>query len=259
MTLPIYFFFIFIFGLSIGSFANVLIYRLPLGLSIIKPPSFCIKCKKEIKWVHKFPILSWLYLKGKCYFCKSKIPFKYPLIELFFGFIYINNFYFYPFLSLNIDFIYFFNISIFSFFLIIIGIIDFENLKIPNKLIKNGIFINFFFLIAKNFIDYDLSSIITRLSGLIIGFIGLEVLVLIIYLFTNKYAFGGGDSKLFAFVGSFLGLKGLTLTFIFSIYSCGVFCIFALLLRRIKKTDKIPFAPFISLSAYIVSLLPNIS
>tara|TARA_Y100000589_G_C26980877_1_gene558558 strand:+ start:435 stop:866 length:432 start_codon:yes stop_codon:yes gene_type:complete len=143
--------------------------------------------------------------------------------------------------------------------LIIIGIIDFENLKIPNILIKNGILINLFFLIVLNFIDYNFSYIISRILGLILGFIGLEILVLLIYLLTNKYAFGGGDSKLFAFVGSFIGLKGLAYTSIISIYSCGIFCIFALLLKKIKKTDKIPFAPFISLSAYIVSLLPNIS
>ena len=255
----IYFFFIFLLGLSIGSFANVLIYRLPLGISIIKPPSFCVKCKNQIKWVHKLPIISWLYLRGKCYFCNLQISFRYPLIELLFGLIFINNFYFSPFFSLDKDLIYFLHFSIFSFFLIIIGIIDFENLKIPNSLIKNGILINFFFLLLINFINYDFSYIITRFIGSIVGFIGLELFVLIIYLITNKYAFGGGDSKLFAYVGSFLGLKGLGLSFIISIYSCGIFCIFALLSKKIKKTDKIPFAPFISLSAYIVSLLPNVS
>ena len=252
------FFFIFLLGLSIGSFANVVIFRLPLGISIIKPPSFCIYCKKEIKWIHKLPIISWICLKGRCFFCKFPIPFKYPLIELFFGLIFINNFYFFPFLNLDKDFIYFFNLSVFSSFLIIIGIIDYENLKIPNKIIKNGILINFFFLILASFIDYNYSYIISRISAAIIGFIGLEVLVLIMYFLTNKYAFGGGDSKLFAFIGSFLGLKGLSLTFMISIYSCGIFCIFALLFKKIKKSDKIPFAPFISISAYIVSLLPNI-
>ncbi len=257
--MPLNFFFIFLLGLSIGSFANVVIYRLPQGISIIKPPSFCIKCKKEIKWVHKFPIISWLYLRGKCYFCNLKIPFRYPLIELLFGLIFINNFYFSPFFSLDKDFIYFIHLTIFSCYLIIIGIIDFENLKIPNNLIKYGILINFFFLLLINFISYDLSYIISRIFGLILGFIGLELLVLIIYLLTNKYAFGGGDSKLFGFVGSFLGLKGLGISFMISIYSCGIFCIAALLLKKIKKTDKIPFGPFISLSAYIVSLLPNIS
>ena len=257
--MPLYFFFIFLLGISIGSFANVVIYRLPLSISIIKPPSFCINCKKEIKWAHKFPIVSWLFLKGKCYFCKLKIPFRYPLIELLFGLIFINNFYFFPFLSFDKNFLNFFHFSIYSCLLIIIGIIDFENLKIPNILIKNGILINLFFLIVLNFIDYNFSYIISRILGLILGFIGLEILVLLIYLLTNKYAFGGGDSKLFAFVGSFIGLKGLAYTSIISIYSCGIFCIFALLLKKIKKTDKIPFAPFISLSAYIVSLLPNIS
>jgi len=256
--LLINFFFIFILGLSIGSFANVVIYRLPLGLSIINPPSFCIKCKKEIKWVHKFPILSWVYLQGKCFFCKLPISFKYPLIELLFGIIFIINFYFFSFSGLDQDFINFFHFSIFSFFIIIIGFIDFENLKIPNVLIKNGILINFFFLIVINFFNYNLTYIISRLLGAITGFLGLEILVLLLYLLTNKYAFGGGDSKLFAFVGSFLGLNGLALTFMISIYSCGIFCILALLFKKIKKTDKIPFAPFISLSAYIVSLVSNI-
>ena len=253
------YFFIFILGLSIGSFANVVIYRVPKSLSIINPPSFCIKCKKEIKWVHKLPIISWIYLKGKCFHCELPIKFKYPLVELLFGIIFIINLHVYSFAGLGQDFIQFIHFSVFSFYLIIIGIIDIENLKIPNILIRNGIFINFFFLIVINYLNYNLTYIISRLLGAITGYIGLEILVLLIYLLTSKYAFGGGDSKLFAFIGLFLGLKGLALTFMISIYSCGIFCIFALLLRKIKKTDKIPFAPFISVSAYIVTLLPNIS
>jgi leader peptidase (prepilin peptidase)/N-methyltransferase len=90
--------FFFVLGIIFGSFANVLIYRLPLNISIISPFSYCPKCKTTIKWYYNIPIISFIILKGRCKFCREKISFIYPFVELFCGIISIilylnfNNF-----------------------------------------------------------------------------------------------------------------------------------------------------------------------
>jgi len=143
-----------------------------------------------------------------------------------------------------------------------LSFIDIEHLKIPNKIIFFGITINFLLSFYISFAESDYSYLIFRLLASFLGYMGLEIIILVFFLFTNKYAFGGGDSKLFAFVGSWLGLNGLLNTFLLSIYLCGVFCIFGLFFKKLKKSDKVPFGPFIAFSSYLIYLLylnsPNI-
>ncbi len=254
--------FIFLIGLSIGSFSNVFIYRIPRNISIIYPSSFCTSCKRKIKWINKLPVLSWIFLKGKCSFCKSSISIKYPLIEILFSIIFLSNFYFYGISNILDAPIKFLNLCLFSFLMFNISFIDIEHLKIPNKIIFFGITINFLLSFYISFAESDYSYLIFRLLASFLGYMGLEIIILVFFLFTNKYAFGGGDSKLFAFVGSWLGLNGLLNTFLLSIYLCGVFCIFGLFFKKLKKSDKVPFGPFIAFSSYLISLLylnsPNI-
>ena len=136
-----------------------------------------------------------------------------------------------------------------------LSFIDIEHLKIPNKIIVFGIMINILFSYYVSFAESDYSYLFFRIIAAFLGYIGLEIIILIFFLFTNKYAFGGGDSKLFAYVGSFFGFNGLINTFFLSIYLCGLFCIFGILLKKLKKSDKIPFGPFIAFSSYLISLL----
>ncbi len=81
--------FVVLFGLSFGSFLNVLIYRIPNEISVISPPSSCPECGNELKWYHNIPIFSWLFLKGRCGFCGEKISVKYPVVELANGVIWL--------------------------------------------------------------------------------------------------------------------------------------------------------------------------
>ena len=130
---------LFIFGLALGSFSNVLIYRVPRNISIIKPNSFCTNCKREIEWIHKIPLISWFFLKGKCHYCNSKISYLYPLNEFFVSLIFTIN-------GLNINLNNENNIislCIFSLLIYITAIIDIQNLIIPNKIILFGIFLAF--------------------------------------------------------------------------------------------------------------------
>ena len=91
----IFYIFFFLTGLAIGSFANVCIYRIPLNLSVVKPRSCCPGCKKQIKWYDNIPVLSYLFLAGKCRCCKGKISVIYPVVELMTGFSFVLLFYFY--------------------------------------------------------------------------------------------------------------------------------------------------------------------
>ena len=246
--------FIFLIGLSIGSFSNVLIYRVPRNISIVYPSSFCTSCRRKIKWINKLPVISWIFLRGKCIYCNSPISFKYPLIEILFSILFLSNFYFYGLANVIDEPIRFANLCFFSFFMFNISFIDIEHLKIPNKIIFIGIALNFIFSVAISIAEADYSYLFYRLLATFLGYLGLEIIVLIFFLITNKYAFGGGDSKLFAYVGSWLGLNGLLNTFLLSVYLCGIFCIFGLLSKKLKKSDKLPFGPFIAFSSYVISL-----
>ena len=251
---------LFIFGLAFGSFSNVIIFRIPRDISIIKPNSFCTKCNSEIKWIHKIPIISWILLKGKCSYCQSKISYLYPLNEFFVALIFIING-----LSLglngNISNAFNLNIetnlislSIFSFLIYIIAIIDIKNLIIPNKIIVIGTCFAFLNAIAISILKNDYYYLLNRIFSGILGFLFLEIIIFILFLITSKYAFGSGDSKFYGLIGFWLGFINLVHVFAISIFLGGIFCIVGILLNKLNRKDKIPFAPFISLSAYSVAL-----
>ena len=245
---------LFIFGLAFGSFSNVIIYRVPRNISIIKPNSFCTKCNREIKWIHKIPIISWIVLKGKCSYCQSKISYLYPLNEFLVSLIFIING-----LSLGLNENInignnLISLSIFSLLIYIIAIIDIQNLIIPNRVIVLGTFFAFLNSITISILKNDYYYLLNRLFSGILGFLSLEIIIFILFLITSKYAFGSGDSKFYGLVGFWLGFKNLFAVFVLSIYLGGIFSLVGILLNKLNRKDKIPFAPFISLSAYFVAL-----
>ena len=245
---------LFIFGLAFGSFSNVIIYRVPRNISIIKPNSFCTKCNREIKWIHKIPIISWIVLKGKCSYCQSKISYLYPLNEFLVSLIFIING-----LSLGLNENInignnLISLSIFSLLIYIIAIIDIQNLIIPNRVIVLGTCFAFLNSITISILKNDYYYLLNRLFSGILGFLSLEIIIFILFLITNKYAFGSGDSKFYGLVGFWLGFNNLFAVFVLSIYLGGIFSLVGILLNKLNRKDKIPFAPFISLSAYFVAL-----
>ena len=142
----------FIIGVCFGSFFNVVIYRLPLNLSIVKPRSFCPKCKSKISWRENIPLLSWLIQKGQCLNCGKKISFKYPLIEFLTGLSFIALSFSSPEIHQSINNKIFLNISSWIFFSIVflISLIDIRHFWIPQKLINFGfLFGTFNFLLVK--------------------------------------------------------------------------------------------------------------
>ncbi|MGC8734917.1 MAG: prepilin peptidase [bacterium] len=138
------FFIIFIFGTIFGSFINVLIYRLPLEMDFIFKGSFCPKCGKPIKWYHNIPIISYIFLRGRCYYCKEPISIQYPIVEFIsgvvFGLLYLK-------FGITWDF------SVLAIFYIIsvpVIFIDFKYQIIPNELTIGGVFIGLFLALLRS-------------------------------------------------------------------------------------------------------------
>ena len=250
---------LFFLGTCIGSFINVLYWRLPRNESIVYTRSHCTNCNKIIPWYLNIPILSWLYLKGRCNKCNEKISFRYPLIELFSGILFVLSYFSYPSTFINIGtskiFIITGGIILYSL-LFTISIIDIKTLWIPSSLSKFGIITALFYT--------SIISVLTRSKIIFIhifsSLICLIFLIAISYLANRifkKKALGTGDIKLFFLLALWLSWPGIGITMYLSFLFSGIFVIVGLLMRKIKKGNYIPFAPFISVSASLTWLLGN--
>ena len=227
--------FIFLFGAAIGSFSNVCIYRLPKKLSIISPPSQCPNCGKSISPFDNIPIISFILLRGRCRYCQSPISWRYPIIETITGLI---------FLSLYLNFRIspqFFIYALLCTSLIIIAFIDLEHKIIPDVITLPGIIIGLTLSLTIPHI-----TLINSIKGLLIGG-GLFYAIAII----SRGGMGGGDIKLIAMVGSFLGWKNVLLTIFLGSLFGSIVGIVLIILKKKNRKDMVPFGPFLSLGAII--------
>ena len=238
---------IFIFGAVIGSFLNVCIYRIPRSKSIVKPNSFCPNCEKPIKFYDNIPIISYIVLGGKCRHCNAKISKRYPLIELLTAILF---FYFYRHVGPSFElFIMWFFIAL----LIVIAFIDYDFQIIPDILSIGGLVAGVLFAIVRPYFKYldPKFGFLDAIYGVLIGGGILFIIAYGYQLITKREGMGGGDIKLLAMIGAFIGLKGV----IFSLVSGSLFgTIVGIPLMLIKKENTkyaIPFGPFLSLGALI--------
>lgn len=230
-----------IFGVMIGSFLNALIYRLPRNIGISLPRSSCPHCKKLIYWYENIPVVSYLFLKGKCSGCKNKISIEYPLVEIFCG---IIAFWLAP-KSLHPDELirFAFLFSVFCAFLVHF-IIDLKHQILPDQV---NIFLAVLFFVMA-FINYN--WVHWALGGAI-G-LGLPLLVTwIFYLLKGQVGLGGGDIKLYGALGLFLGPLGVMQNLFFSCFLGAVVGLLLIGLKVIKKENPIPFGPFIILVSFV--------
>jgi leader peptidase (prepilin peptidase)/N-methyltransferase len=226
-------FIIFILGLCIGSFLNVVIYRVPLGKSIITPPSSCPACGERIKPWHNIPIIGWIMLKGKCANCNAKISIRYPIIELLTGILAIIV---YKKTGLNVFFII--NFALFST-LLALSMIDFDYKAVPDSLNLLALTLSFFSSV----------NIIENFTNALILMGGMSLIRFYVSYFIKREAMGEGDIIVAGTMGGLLGIKlsliaifiGSTLAILPSIYN------------RIKNNDlELPFIPFLALGTFIV-------
>lgn len=232
---------ILIYGLLIGSFLNVVIYRIPRDESIAWPGSHCTSCGHGLKWYDNIPLFSYLLLRGKCRYCGDKISSQYPLVEATNAIIYL--FLYILFQGINLDFIF---LALISSALVAITFIDLREQIIPDSLVIAVLVLSVLHKTLLHFYEGIPFPLTDSLLGLIIAG-GLFLLIV----FFSRGGMGGGDVTLIGALGFVLGLKGI-LTVIFLSFVLGsVISIFLLAARIKSRKDPIPFGPFIVISFYI--------
>ena len=230
---------IFIFGITIGSFLNVCIYRIPLGESIVTAPSHCMTCGRKLKWYDMVPVFSWLVLGGKCRNCKSKISVQYPIIEGVNGILYVMI------CAVNglewSSVIYCFMASA----LLVLSIIDWRTYEIPF-----GINV-FLFVLGIAMTILDRGNLVEHLIGMICvsGLLG------ILYLLTGGRAIGGVDIKLMFACGPILGWKLILLAFFLG---CIIGSVVHIIRMSVKKAGRmLAMGPYLSAGILLAALWGN--
>ena len=248
-------------GSCVGSFINVVIFRLPRDISVIVPRSKCLRCNKQIKWFDNIPLLSWILLRGKCRYCSQRISFQYPLIEIITALFFLLSNYANPLpLENNSQQVIVVAGWIFASILLSLSVIDINTFLLPEKLLRvgfiTGICIILLGSLGLQFIN-SLIFLLSHLAAMIIGFVCFEVLRILGSAIFRKPAMGQGDSKLVSLIGLWLGIKGLGISVYIAFIISGTLAIIALLLKIIKSGQKIPFGPFLSLGGLIVWYFGN--
>ncbi|OIP71519.1 prepilin peptidase [Candidatus Atribacteria bacterium CG2_30_33_13] len=234
---------IFILGLIVGSFCNVCIYRIPKNESIIYPASHCPKCRTTIKPVDNIPLLSYILLKGRCRNCGSKISIQYPVVELLTGMIYLIIYLIYGLSIQSLIYI------ILSSALIIIAFIDLNEQIVPDVISLPGIGVG---LILSFFVPY--LSFINSALGVVVGGGIILIIALVGSMIFKKEAMGGGDVKLAAMIGAFLGWRYTIISLFLGFFLGALVGIFLVLSKIKSKEDMVPFGPFIALGSLITLL-----
>jgi leader peptidase (prepilin peptidase)/N-methyltransferase len=230
---------VFMFGMCIGSFLNVCIYRLPSSTSIINPSrSFCPQCNSAIQFYDNIPVLSYLWLKGRCRNCKAPISPRYPLVELMTGILAIAILFKF---HLTLEGVIYF---VFTSSLLVITFIDIDHKIIPDIISLPGIPIG----LAASFV-LPAMTFKSSLLGLLAGGGSLLLVAWTYSLITRKEGMGGGDIKLLGMIGTFIGWKGVIFT-IFAASLTGTLAgMIVMLLKGKNLKFAIPFGPFLSIGA----------
>lgn len=242
---------VFIFGLLIGSFLNVCIYRMPKSESIVFPASHCPACNKSIFWYDNIPVLSYLVLRGRCRFCKAPIGWRYPLVEILTALI-LTAF----FLGFGLT-AKFFAYSVMSCALVVSTFVDFEIQEIPDEISLGGLIVGLLFAFLLPSImgsSLRLHALLRSFAGAIAGGGSIFLLGVFGKLAFKKEAMGGGDVKLMAMIGSFIGFKLVLLTFFMAPF-LGV--VPGVVLKVRNGSEIIPYGPFLSVAALISLFFGN--
>lgn len=234
--------FVFLTGAIIGSFLNVCIYRIPKEESIAYPPSHCSSCDHKLGFWDLFPIFSYLFLKGRCRYCNSKVSIQYPIVEALTGIVFLIIYFNF---GLSVEMLKY---CLLSALLIVIGIIDFKTQDIYTSTIRFGGILGVVFIVIEYYngglspIDYIAGAISTAL-------------ILSIFAYFN--AMGWGDVELVFIIGLFLGLKLSLLQLFISIVIGGIFAIGIMIFKKREKYSQMAFGNFIAIGSFITIIWGN--
>jgi len=228
-TLPLLFL-VFIFGTLIGSFLNVVIYRIPNNESIAFPASKCQSCQTPLKWYHNIPIFSWLFLGGKCGFCSDPIAKQYPIVEFVTGLIFVALF-------MKLGMVWYFPFVAFAFAaLFALVMIDFKYMAVPDSVNFAALLLA---LVQPDFLNALMYAAIA--AG------GLYLVGLLSSLLARKQAMGGADVIVAGTMGALLGFPNFFVAIFLS-------AVLAMIPAMIWREKGVPFVPFLALATFLVYL-----
>lgn len=239
------------FAACVGSFANVVIYRVPNHLSIVSPPSACPKCGQKIKPYDNIPVLSWLILRGKCRNCKNKISIQYPIIEFIcamFGLYFCHTTF-----GANAQFlledgifwrlcVHFFVMLVFAVTCLILAVIDIQKTEIPPEIALPVAAFGFgaSFILPQTYPFSELIGNVSWIDSIVGASCGGAIVVLIIagyYLATKRIGMGGGDVWILVMIGAFLGWESLPFVFLASSVQGIIAAVVAIALGKKQQND----------------------
>jgi leader peptidase (prepilin peptidase)/N-methyltransferase len=231
--------FIFILGASIGSFMNVLIIRTPRDESVSFPASHCMSCDTPLRFYHNIPILSWLFLRGKCSFCNAPISKQYPIVEFLSGFIFLLTL-----MKFGIT-LQGFGIALVFTLLLSLSVIDFYYKMVPDSLNLAALTIAIIAATSLGQLGYNITNALLFAGGF-------TLLRFYLSYFLKKEAMGEADIMIAATMGALLGVK-LALV---AIFISALLALPALLLTRTddEESHQLPFIPFLAMATWIVLL-----
>jgi leader peptidase (prepilin peptidase)/N-methyltransferase len=230
-----------LFGTIIGSFLNVVILRVPEeDTSIVFPASRCPTCLHPLSWYENIPLLSYIALRGKCSHCKTSISLQYPAVEMLTGFLATVVYYKFNF---SIEAVAYF---LFGSALLVIIFIDIHHQIIPDIISLPGIILGFLFSFINSTVAWQSS-----LTGLLLGGGVLYTIALLYSLLRKQDGMGGGDIKLLAMIGAWLGWQSLPFVILVSSVSGSIIGLIAMRWQKMGGSTRIPFGPFLSSAALV--------
>ncbi|NLQ05762.1 prepilin peptidase [Cylindrospermopsis raciborskii] len=239
-----------VLGACVGSFINVVVYRLPRGLSLLWPSSHCPHCLNPLKVYHNLPIVGWLWLRGKCADCQSKISYSYPLVELLTGIIFLIVFWVFQFSLLTIGY------WVFCSWLLALSLIDWETMTLPGSLTKSGLVLGLIFQTTLGYVAHNtwssaIGQLIWGIGGMVLGLWLFDIITSLGFLFYGKPVMGGGDGKLAAMMGAWLGWQYLLVASFIACFSGVLIGCGAIIVCDGQIEQKMPFGPFLAWGSVI--------
>lgn len=231
-------YYIFLIGACLGSFANVVIYRLPLGLSVVKPRSRCSQCLKLIAWYDNIPLISWFILRGKCRNCGASYSIRYVLVEWIMAILFCSCYIRYGLSWLTLEYL------LFIFALVICVFIDFDHMILPDEFTLSGIVIG----LVGAALNPE-RSFVESFIGFLIGGGFLWLIAYLYFLMTKNEGMGGGDIKLLAWIGAVVGWKAIPFVIMLSAVTGSVVGVTLAIKNKGNLKTAIPFGPYLALGA----------
>ena len=230
-------------GLCIGSFLNVVIYRLPRGQSLVTPPSRCRNCGYLLRWYDNVPVLSWLSLRARCRNCGTPVSWQYPIVELITGGLFLLVVWLTP-----IGPLLFSRLLLVCILVALFGI-DLEHQILPNSITLPGIVIGVIFSLVAP------PGLRDSLIGVLLGGGILYAIAGAYYLWRREEGMGMGDVKMLAMVGAFLGWKAVLVTLVLSSFSGAIIGVLLMAVQRGNMKYALPFGTFLAIGTVIAMLV----